>query len=337
MTWADDLEKIRYFLRDPDGALWSEAVLRHLYNDVQQDLVNRTLALEEVATQRVPGLFQGAYLYEWEYSYLGVDRAYQALTRHDDYALCAAWEAQEVAGIASDATDVGSHFTQPWEAYMTDPGDPIRIRWPRNLNSLQFIAYDEDTISGTTKKAVQSRDSSYILTEGSPSSFYAWDQDDFVLYPRPSTGFSNEISGEGVAFYADGDSEDVTTGTIATRALTYDGGDGAAVDIVDSADNLFMVYRASPAEISGVSDEPSVPVFLRKYVRYGVIGRAYAANTDGRIRSLGDLWMARYEMGINLTKRFLRNRRQDRDYRLNSGRSIRRSRGPQLPTAYPAV
>lgn len=336
MTFANDLEKIRYFLRDPSGTIWSDDFLRHLYNDTQQDFAHRTQQLEDVAVQRVPGLYQFAHLYEWERQYISDDRVYRALTPHDEYMLGSAWEAQEAVNLASDVPDVGAHFTQPWEAFMTTPGDPVLFRLPDNLNSILFIAYDETTIGGSTKKAVQSRDSSYLQTEGTPQCFYAWDQDNYVLYPRPSVGFSNETEGEGIVLFADGDSEDVSTGDVALRTNTFDVDEGAAFDILDAADNLFIVYRARPTDITSGSDESDIPAFLRKYLCFGVIGRAYSANTDGRIRSLGDLWMARYELGVNMTKRYLRNRRQDRDYRMGSGGLRRRAR-PRLPSTYPAV
>lgn len=338
MTWATELAKIRRYLRDPDGAIWTEAFLRHCWNDVQQDFVHRTRCLERAVAQRVPGLYQGSYLFDWEARHLAVDRSYQALTLHSEYVVCAPWEAQEVAGIASDAPSQGAHFTHPWEGHMSDPGDPIRMRWPRDLNELQYIAYDNEAITATSKKVVQSRDSSYLSTSGTPSEYYQWDQDSFVLYPRPSTAWANEIDGSaGVAWYADGDTEDVTTGTVALRTGSSDDGEGASVDLIDSADNLLMVYRASPTEVANTSDDPDIPEFLRKYVRCGVIGRAYSANTDGRIRSLGDLWDARYQLGVELAKRWMRNRRQDRDYRLTSAPARRKGGHPKLPDTYPAI
>lgn len=338
MTWADDLEKVRRFLRDPDGNIWSEAYLRHEFNDVQQDFQNRTNFVEEVAVQRVPGLYQGAYLFEWERRHLNVTVDYRALTRHDDFAICGPWEAQVITGLASDADDPGAHFTQPWEAYMDTPGEVVRLRWPRNFHHLTFIAYDDEAIHATSRKMVQRRDSSYIETSGTPESFYDWDQDHYVLYPRPSTAFVNELDGEGVATFADGDTEDVTTGTVGIRTASYDTIEGVAVDILDSADNLFLVYRARPTDVEAEEDESDFPEFMRKYLVYGVVGRAYAANTDGRIRSLGELWEARYELGVDLAKRYLRNKRQDRDYRLGGGSYPRPSGSSlSLPDTYPAV
>ena len=328
MSWTDDLAKLRRYVRDPDANIWTDAFLRHLYNDVQQDFQHRTGLLEDVAVQRVPGFFNGSFQFEWETGYIGETLVYHCLTRHDGFTVCSAWEAQELTGPDSDATDHGSHFTHPWEAYMTEPGDPVKIHWPTNLNMLLFIAYDNDAIGGSSKKAVQSRDSSYITTEGDPVCFYDWGQDEYVLYPRPSTSFYNESATEG---------GDVTTGDTAVPAATYGGSDGATVSTLDGTDNLFMIYKASPTDMSTGSDESDLPFFLRKYILFGAAGRAYAANTDGRIRSLGELWEARYELGVAFTKKYLRNKRQDRDYRLSSS-PVRRAPGrPRLPDTYPAV
>jgi len=338
MSWGDELDKIRHFLRDPSGNIWSEAYLRHEWNDVQQDFQNRTGYLEDVAVQRVPGLYQGAFLFDWEARYLGVSVAYQALTRHDQFAICGPWEAQETTGIAGDTDDPGAHFTQPWEAYMDVPGELVRMRWPRNFHHALYLAYDNEPIGVSTRKAVQSRDSSYLETQGTPLCLYAYDQDQYVLYPRPSVSFVNELDGEGVATFADGDTEDVTTGTVGIRTASYDAGEGASIDIIDSADNLFVVYRVRPTDMQSTADEPDFPGFLRKYIRAGVVGRAYAANTDGRIRSLGDLWEARYELGIEVARRYLRNKRQDRDYRLGGPPAPRPTRSTlRLPDTYPAV
>ena len=42
MTWGTELAKVRRSLRDPDGNIWSDVWLRHIYNDIQQDFQNKT-------------------------------------------------------------------------------------------------------------------------------------------------------------------------------------------------------------------------------------------------------------------------------------------------------
>jgi hypothetical protein len=344
VSWGAELVKIRRYLRDPDGNIWSEAFLRHLYNDVQHDFQHKTNVLEGVATHRVPQTYHWSYLQEWEYRYCPTTESqyYQALSIHDDYVICHRWEAQQITGIAADVADLGVHFTQAWEAYTSEtPGELVRMRFPANLNTMRFIAYDEEPIEASTKKAVQSNDPSYVTKEGEPICYFQVDAADnsYVLYPRPSSSFDNEASGEAIAQYADDDTENVTTGIIATRSGAFDDGEGVPVDIVDVNNSVFMVFTVSPTEMTTVSDEPDFPDFLRKYVRFGVISRAYGGNNDGRIRSLSDYWAQRYALGVQFAKRYNRNKKNDRDYRLTTkGAMSRRShRHPRLPDGYPAI
>ena len=344
MSWGDELVKIRRLLRDPNANVWTDDFLLNLYNNVQRDFQHRTKVLEDVAAQRVPGLYHFAYMHDWEYRFLPTkySQFYQCLNRHDESVFCHRWEPQVTAGITPDISDYGIHFTQPFEAFMGEtPGEPIRMRFPANMRNLKYIAYDEEPISLTTRKAVQNQDSSYLVSEGRPFSFYkSSDLDDsYILYPRPSTSFVDEIEGDGVAFYAEDDTEDVTTGTIAVRTGdTASDNVGASVDVVGTVDNIFIAFDVTPTEIVNASDVGDYPAFLRKYINYGVISQAYGGNTDGRIPSLSAHWSERYEMGIKHTRRFSRNKRQDRDYQLTTGVIRRqRKRHPRLPSTYPAV
>jgi hypothetical protein len=344
MTWSAELVKIRRLLRDPQGLIWSEAFLRHLWNDVQKDFQNRTHALEDVAAQRVPAVYQFAYMHDWEWRFLPEEfsKFYQCLAQHDLYVFCHRWEPQQITRIEADVSDYGIHFTQPWEACMGEtPGEVVKMKFPANFGSMKFIAYDEEPIQAVSKKEVQSSDPSHVTRSGLPYAFYPYDEteDAYVLYPRPSTNFVNELEGEGLALYAAGDDEDDTIGVVATRSGSNDVGAGAPFDIVDLNDSVFMVYEVSPVEIEGLADESEFCAFLLKYVRYGVIGRAYGSNTDGRIRSLADYWQRRYELGAAFTKRWSRHRRTDRDYRLvtRGAPTRRRYRHPRLPDGYPAT
>lgn len=344
MTWGTELVKIRRYLRDPDGAIWSEAFLRHVYNDVQQDFQHQTNVLEGVATHRVPQTYHWSYQQEWEYRYLPRTESqyYQCLNLHDDYCICHRWEPQQITGIAPDVSDYGVHFTQAWEAYTSEtPGELVRMRFPANFNVMRFIAYDEEPIEATSKKAVQSSDPGYVTKEGEPFCYYQVDAVDnsYVLYPRPSTSFVNEAQGDGVAQYADDDTEDVTTGIIATRTGAFDDGEGTPFDIVDVQNSVFMVFTVSPTEVRTTLDEMDFPDFLLKYIRFGVISRAYGGNNDGRIRSLSEYWQGRYMLGVKFVKRYILNKRNDRDYRLTTkGVMSRRSyKHPRLPDGYPAI
>ena len=346
MSWGIELKKIRRAVRDPDGNIWTDVFLRHIYNDIQQDLQKQTGVLEDVISQRVPQLYHYAYMYDWEYGYIPSkwSQFYQCLLQHSSYVISHRWESQVITGIDSAVNEYGNNFVQPWEAYMGPDvaGHEIKQRFPQNLNSVKYIAYDEEPISSTTKKRVQSSDPSYITRTGRAQAYYPYDEVDnsFVLYPRPSVSFANDVDGEGVAFYAAGDTESDTTGIIAVRDdSTPSESFGASVDIIGTTDQIFMVYRVSPNDVANYDDEPDFPEFLRKYIRYGTVARAYSSNTDGRIPSLADYWQTRYNVGVRFVRQYVRNRRKDRNYRLTTkGVGSRRARRtPRLPDGYPAV
>jgi len=344
VAWGSELEKLRRSLRDPDGNIWTDIFLRHTYNDIQQDFQHQTKLLDDVTSQRVPQLYHYAYQHDWEYGYLPTkwSQFYQCLLQHDYYIITHWWEAQAITGIDSAVSAYGANFIQPWEAYMLAPGHEVKQRFPQNMNSIKFIAYDEEPIGATTKKHVQRTDPSYVTRTGNSFAYYPYDETDnsFVLYPRPSASFANDVSGEGVAFYAAGDTESDTTGIIAVRDdSTPSASFGASVDIIGTVDQVFMAYSVTPNDVVNFDDEPDYPEFIRKYIRYGTAARAYSANTDGKIPSLSDYWQTRYDVGIRFVKQYVRNRRNDRDYQLTvkSVESRRNRRLPRLPDGYPAV
>ena len=346
MSWGEDLKKIRRLLRDPNGNIWTDDYLLYLWNDLQKDFQHRTMLLEDFTIQRIPGLYQFSYMHDWEYENLPVQYSlfYRCLTQQGQYVVCHRWEPQAVTGIDGGVSDFGVHCTQPWEAFMGQTaGDVAPVQFPTNLRSVKFIAYDEKPLQLTTRKRVQSVDASYITQTGEPAWF--WELDDvshsYVLYPRPTTVWNDELDGnEGLAFYIEDDTEDVTTGTVATRTggTGTDQG-GAAFDLLDVTNNVFVIYDVDPDDLVNAQDESDFPEFMRKYIRYGVVSRAYGANTDGRIPSLEEYWGMRYSLGIKIAKRFNRNKKQDRDYRLTTKGTIaqRQRRHARLPDTYPVV
>ena len=347
MTWGNDLVKIRRLLRDPDGNVWTDESLRHLYNDVQKDFQHKTSIVEDFTVQRVPGVYHFAYMHDWEYENLPstLSAFYQCLSQHDESVVCHRWEPQEITGLASDVSDYGVHWTQPWEAFMGEtPGDAIAMRFPDNMRNLKYIAYDEEPIHALTRKRVMSTDPSYLTVSGTPIGYYEIDDvdDSYVLYPRPAASFNDELDGnEGPAWYIEDDTEDATTGTIAVRVgSTGTDNVGVPYDITDTVNNVFIIYDVDPTDVLTAWDEGDFPEFLKKYIRFGVVSRAYQSNTDGQHRVLSQYWKFRYDQGVKSTYRYRRNRRNDRDYRLvtkGGGRTGRQHRHPRLPDTYPAV
>lgn len=95
MSWANELQEIRALLRDPDGLIWSDALLLSLYNDVQQTVQRETGILEAIAIQRVPPNYQCSYHHDWEWNYLpSGTKFFQCLTEHDAKRICHYWETQ---------------------------------------------------------------------------------------------------------------------------------------------------------------------------------------------------------------------------------------------------
>ena len=341
MTFSDELILIRKYLRDPTGSIWSDAFIRHVYNDVQNDFQNKTKLFFDVAVQRVPGVYAYSYTHDWEFGLASgsEDSMYRCLYKHDQVTFCYRWEVQEYAGIDSDVTESGMHFTQPWEAYCTEPAEEVRFRFPVNFHQMVFIAHDEAPISPLSRKEVQ-RDQSHLATQGLPIGYYVTDHVDnsYVLYPRPNVGFVHELDNlNGSTFFASDDTEDATTGIIAERDETFDSGFGLPVDLIGAADNIFMVYEARPLDVDDGTSESDYPDFVLKYIRYGTIARAYGGNNDGKIKSLAQYWAGRYQSGIDLIKQYQVKKKQDRDYRFTTKgvSNMRQYRHARLPSTYP--
>ncbi len=111
---------------------------------------------------------------------------------------------------------------------------------------------------------------------------------------------------------------------------------GLAVEVLDDIENFLLVYDVIPNDIIDDQDISDFPNFMQKYIEYGVIARAYGANTDGKIQSLSDYWFLRYEAGIAVIKKYMGKRMTDRDYRLMIDHtSVRSRRHSRLPDTYP--
>jgi hypothetical protein len=142
-----------------------------------------------------------------------------------------------------------------------------------------------------------------------------------------------------LAQYAAGDSSDVF------GAISFREGDllsqetGFSTDILDDDGNVILIYSGIGRDVSLDADESNLPKFLRKYIEYGVLEQCYGSNNDGRIQSLAEYWRYRYLTGIQMIKKFMIVRKQDRNYRMiSSDRATNRNqRHPRLPSNYPAI
>ena len=207
MTLQAQVKKIRRYLRDPDGNVWSREFINNLYNDAQKDLQQQTQYLEEIAVVSLPPRYQYSYMYDWEWAFLpsGESYFYQCLKYQDlgDFVYCHEWETQENFGVSGDVGDIGTQCTHPWEAWYTSPGFLIKNKLPDNFGRMRMIAYDRQPIFYTTLKEVTERDQSYITHEGDPVAYYRDDdlENSFILYPRPSSVVWNDVTDEEEAEY----------------------------------------------------------------------------------------------------------------------------------------
>lgn len=198
LNFGQQLVRIRRFLRDPNHNIWTDDFLKNIYNDCQKEIQIKTGYLEDVSVLGIPPLYQWAYLYDWEWSFMDGSKFHQALQYHQqgDFAFCYFFEPQVDLGFSSDANDWGSHFTQPWEAWTSlVPGEVVSIKFPDNFHSVQMLAYDREPLESVRRKDVTQRDTSYVTYHGEPR--WYWREDDldnsFVPYPRPTTVVWNDV------------------------------------------------------------------------------------------------------------------------------------------------
>lgn len=324
MNWQNQRIRIRIFLRDPGGNIWSDDFLLRLYNDEQHSIASKTGKLQDVKIVRLPPEFQSGYIYEFEWPYndnedgevfrVGyLDDSTETIFMHK-------WELEHLAGYTPSTTAAGENYTQPWEAwYASTPAEPPPVHLPTKFHKLIYLAWDRKPIDPINKKEIENHDMSWRTRQGNPLGYYREqkESDIIYLYPIPSSVTAQDSS-EG-----QGDPDTAQYGSTT----------------IDVDNNLLAIFEKEPTELDNEDDESDYPIFLRKFVEYGVIARAYGANTDGRIESLADYWNMRREVALKMLLSYKSSRRGDRQYCLQTmGTSaLRKRKHPRLPDGYPPV
>ena len=351
MNWTNLKKRIRRFLRDPDGNIWDDTILKRLFNDEQSHFANQTGLLEAVEVIRVPPRYQQSYFYDWEWSYVDhAGKEYKCLRyqQQSDMVFCFLWESQQV-GIGSGVNSGhGEHYTHPFEAwYCTNLGMPVSNWFPQDFRKAKFVAWDREPLPGNSMKNVQSNDPSWQIRKGIPICYIRPDElsNEFYLYPHVSSPVWDDLvsegeAGEGQVIFDDSNTESGELGTvmdITGQVMNQD--IGIAIDSLTAADNFLLVYEAEATDIETESDSGSLPGFLQKYCEYATLERAFSMNNDGKIESLRDYWGWRKNIGMEAVRAYKSKRRTDRDYQLvTKGISGRRSnRHPRLPDTYTAM
>lgn len=345
-TWADQLTRIRRWIRDPDANIFNEAFLRRLYNDELNSIYAKLGVVCEVKAVRVHPEFQYGYLYDWEFVYLGSAEVYKAGDYYDteDYSYQHIWEPESLKGYDATTYAAGTFYTHPWEAWMADtPYHPPPIPLPSDWSETVFMAFDRAEIQPLSKKDIIGiNDHTWKTVTGSTQ--YYWRDSKFnnwvYIYPLPTMTWQDDEITSGdpdTAEYTTIDTgitfgpEDLYFGS---TLLTF----GTTDDALDTDNNLVVIYRVQPVEIDSLGAEPELPDWVLKYVEYGVAERALRSNTDGRIESLADYWGIRKKAGHEVIDRFKRMQMTNRNIGLKSQKICTegdRPKYPRLPSTYP--
>jgi len=347
MNYSTQLKRIRMLLRDPDGNIWSDTELKRLFNDEQLYLQHQTSILEKIQPVRVPPQYLMSYLYDWEWQYEDEGKKYQALQYYhqSNTVIAHRWESYVSGGINVTESSNGEIFIHPWEAWYADTiGALVPIPFPADFYKAKFVAWDREPIDYKPIKEIQ-EDQSWATRSGKVQYYTRFDDlsNEMILYPLPADPVFDDIEGDaltGLIMSDDDNTEDSEYGLILVETgyetiSNY----GIATDTVKADDNLLIVYDCIPTDISDDDQESDFPIFMRKYIQYGVLERAFAANTDGNIESLRDYWASRKKIGLEAIKRLKWTKKTDRDYCLKTkgAPGFRTTRQPRLPDEYPAV
>jgi hypothetical protein len=341
MTWATELQKIRYYLRDPNAKIWTNDLLLNLFNQAQNELQQRSQLLEDVTSIELPPEFGSSYTHDWEWGFIEGSK-YRALKNQgNNFSYCYQWEIQENFGEEADISDVGCNYTQPFEAFLgLTSNTPPAIPLPVNLHHIKNMYHDREPLSRVSKKDLTNTDSSYLTREGEPIAYYFDDEvsNTFYLYGRPSTVTWTDDADSGMVNSVEDDTTGSETGTITKRTgSVLSGENGIVVDVVEDDDNITVIYDISPSDVTGLGDDLDFPSYLTKYIRYRVLELAYGANTDGRIESLAGYWRNRARIGLEFVNQFKIKRHRDRNYQLslNNPSRKRNFKHARLPDTYP--
>lgn len=339
MTFVEELEKVRRFLRDPDGLIWTDGDVLVYYNDALLEIASKIGFVEKVHSYKYPPEWTFSFFYDWERQSLDGD-LYQCLTIWQARNIVVAYPWEAVYWLTnSDTPDGGTRFIHPWESAYASPADYIPLPFHAKFHKARYVAYNERSLSPTTQGELSDKDSHYRTASGTPGWYWRPDIEgnQIVLYPRPSS----------VTF------DDGGLLREPTEALADDGGlntwqedsldetdTGIIIDNIDTANALFMVFEAIPNEVyDDVGDwhteQIDFPEMFLKYVRYGCLERCFGADNDGFIPSLRDFWRMRKEIGIKAIKRFKVARLADRTFQLGGSRGRVQSSHPRLPAEYP--
>jgi hypothetical protein len=295
-----------------------------LFNDEQYALQNTLGQLEEVKVVMMPPKMQSFYMYDWEWPHN--DNSNGEVIQHwyyDDGEQKLGnqlWEIEHLEGLTPTTNAAGHNYNQPWEAWhASTPNEPAPVPFPSNFNRAKFVAWDRKPLEPITLRELQDRDMTWRTRAGQPAYYFRDEElsNRHYLYPHASSATWTDQSG------SDADPDDSEYGSTT----------------LDVDNNLLVIFDKNPTELTADGNTPDFPAFLHKYLEYGVVARAYEANTDGRIPSLAEYWEMRRKFGFKAVKIYMSKRRSDRHYQLRDrdSRVTRQQKHPRFPDAFDSL
>jgi len=341
-TFNQSMIRIRRFLRDPTGLIWSDDQIQMLWNEAQLEVADKIKYIERVHSYKYPPEWTWSYLYDWETHHIDGDK-HQSLELWPvrNAAICYPWEAGYFLDSMS-TVDEDYRFTHPWEAVYGTPADVVKIPLHMKFHQARFVAFGESKIEPSTEREIALNDPYYKTVDGEALNYYRPDdyENTMVIYPRPSSVTWDDVSLMREPL-TDSFSDTLAEGIITGIDDTFKESDyGIITDTIATDGNLFMIFDSLPDDIEdseGDWDEELAwwPPYMIPVVEYAVLERCFGSDTDGFIPSLRDYWKIKKEIGIAGIKLFKSLRAYDRDYQLGGTLKDRRRRGPRLPEHYP--
>ena len=324
--FQDSVSKLRKFLRDPNGDIWSNEDLLSFWNDALLEIAQKTHILEKVVCLRWPPEYDSVITFDWERNFAAGDiRNFGELWQTRNVIVTYPWEAGYYLDSVSDAGE-GYVITHPWELMHVNAGHTVFFNLHNQTYRIKLMAYDRDVIDPRSQREIAREDRWYKTVVGRPR--YYWQRDEYTnqvaLYPRPTPVDLQETD------YTD------LIGDTGGRLTHFDwleyADTGLNFDDIDNENALLVVFEPIPLTATYDSDN-DFPPWMTKYIEYATLERAFGADTDGYIPSLRDYWAYRKEIGLQALKRYKTTRLKDRDFCLRPCRSYQKA-SPKLPYGY---
>lgn len=115
MIFEESIQRMRRFLRDPAGVIWTDTDLMLYFNDSSTEISQKSQLCEKLSVLKYPPVYDWAYMYDWEYSETAGDQ-YKALNvdQLSGNVICYPWEPAYWM-IGSPTMDDGIRFVMPFE------------------------------------------------------------------------------------------------------------------------------------------------------------------------------------------------------------------------------